>query len=238
MAETQEVKIIVKDKRQANLIPQAHVLTVEEQSKGGKASVNSRRLRKRAKEVADVLLALPISKGDLIELEELQAINEDTNTDVITGIVCSIIKKALDGDLRASQLLFTLTGEYSTRYNLQASGVIRDESLERFEEDIAEYFTRGFNRPRTAEEIQTEEELQQSTTMMFKYYCMRDEVNSLARNFTSDDIKQVQELFNTAGDGLKEKFIRRCYGTDGKYLKTDDCITLYDTVYKPKVLKE
>ncbi len=55
-----------------NLIPQAHVLSVEEQSKGGKASGEARRRRKTLKEE---LLAL-LSDDDIQERMSLALINE------------------------------------------------------------------------------------------------------------------------------------------------------------------
>lgn len=223
------------DKRHENLIPQAHALTVEEQSKGGKASGVARRNRKRVREVADVLLALPISKGDVTDLEQLQTISEDTNTDVITGILCNLIRQALDGSLRATQILFTMTGEYSNRYNIQADATVhRDESLERLEE-ILRRKGDPLIKPKTAEEMQTEEERNENTTLMFKYYCMREDGNQVAHNFTSAEQSKVQDLFNTADDELKVAFVRRCYGKDGKHLQTADCIALYDNAYMPRI---
>ena len=227
---------MARNKGHDNLIPQAHILTVGEQSAGGKASGVSRRNRKRIKEVADILLALPINSGDLIDIDDLQTITEDTNTDVITGITISLIKQALDGDLKAIQLLFTLTGEYSTRYNIHANADInRDESLIRLEEEMQYHFE--FNRPKTAEELQADEERNENTTLMFKYYCMREDGNQVARNFTSDEQSKVQDLFNTADDELKVAFVRRCYGKDGKHLKETDCVTLFDNVYAQGITK-
>lgn len=228
---------MARNKGHENLIPGAHALTVGEQSAGGKASGVARRNRKRVREVADVLLALPISKGDVTDLEQLQTISEDTNTDVITGITIQLIKQALDGDLRAVQLLFTLTGEYSTRYNIHANADInRDESLKRLEEDMQYHFE--FNLPKTAEELQAAEELRENSILMFKYYGMCDDrqngIKSL-HNFTSDEQSKAVDLFNTADDELKVAFVRRCYGTNGKHLRTADCISLYDNVYMPSI---
>lgn len=55
-----------------NLIPGAHKLTVEEQSKAGKASVEARRKRKALKEE----LLLLLSKGDIQERISLALIDE------------------------------------------------------------------------------------------------------------------------------------------------------------------
>lgn len=218
-------------KGQDNLIPQAHVLTIEEQTAGGKASGVSRRNRKRIKEVADVLLALPISKNKLTELEELKAINDDVNTDVITGIAVQLIKKALDGDLRASQLLFTLTGEYSTRYNINADVTQQDKSLERLFEDMGY----GFERL-TAEEEAAKEQMRKNAALMFEYYCKKSDPNLIAR-MTGSEVEEALRLFENADDELKVSFVRHCYGTGGKHLTNEeDCIALFDNVYKPKII--
>lgn len=58
-----------------NLIPQAHKLTVQEQSNGGKASVKARRERKTLKEE---LLAL-LSDGDVQNRISLALIDEALN---------------------------------------------------------------------------------------------------------------------------------------------------------------
>ena len=78
-----------------NLIPQAHVLTVEEQSKGGKASAKKRKERKLFK---DALLAL-------LESENSRGKNyQDT-------VVVGLVKRAATGDPRAVELLLRIIGE-------------------------------------------------------------------------------------------------------------------------------
>lgn len=46
-----------------NLIPQAHVLTLEEQSAGGKASVEARRQKKAMREMLEMCLEMKNNKG-------------------------------------------------------------------------------------------------------------------------------------------------------------------------------
>ena len=46
----------MEDKRHKNLIPQAHVLTVEDQSKGGRASVQARKRKKDMRELMKMML--------------------------------------------------------------------------------------------------------------------------------------------------------------------------------------
>lgn len=73
-----------------NLIPQAHVLTVEEQSNGGKASVKARRERKRLK-------------------AELEALLESGDTQ--QSIAAALIEKAKKGDVRAFVVIRDTIGE-------------------------------------------------------------------------------------------------------------------------------
>lgn len=81
------------------LKPQAHVLTVEEQSKGGKASVEARRERKQLKEALEAALALP---------NHTQDGKEQTN---IEGICAALVQKALEGDVRAFTVIRDTIGE-------------------------------------------------------------------------------------------------------------------------------
>lgn len=206
--------------------------------KGGKAKAESERRRKRIKEVADILLALPIKSGDMTSTEDIRAIGDETNTDVITGITVRIIKKALDGDLRAVQLLFTLTGDYSTRYDIHSKNTFRDDgSLKRLEADMAEIFERNNRGPKSAEEIQADEDLKANSILMFTYLGMYEEPDYLARNLTKADVIKVKELFETADDNLKIAFVRRCYGKNGKLLTDRDCIALFDNSYYPRIMK-
>lgn len=73
-----------------NLIPQAHVLSVEEQSKGGKASAEARRARKTLKEE----LLLLLSEGDTQK-----------------SVTIALLKKAMDGDVKAFEVLRDSIGE-------------------------------------------------------------------------------------------------------------------------------
>ena len=78
-----------------NLIPQAHRLTVEEQSKGGKASGVSRNfkgaLKKRLKE----------------------------NPEAVDTIIDSLIQQAESGNIKAVECLIDLTGESVQREALK-----------------------------------------------------------------------------------------------------------------------
>lgn len=76
-----------------NLIPQAHVLTVEEQSRAGKRSGEVRRARKTLREELLVLL----SQGDTQE-----------------RISLAQLEKALNGDTKAYEVIRDTIGEKPT----------------------------------------------------------------------------------------------------------------------------
>lgn len=76
-----------------NLIPQAHELTVEEASRGGKKSVESRRRRKAMREAFDELLSREFTD------------KEGNTTDGVTALVTRVYQKALKGDMRAVQFI-------------------------------------------------------------------------------------------------------------------------------------
>ena len=73
-----------------NLIPQAHILSVEEQSKGGKASGEARRARRTLKEE----LLLLLSEGDTQK-----------------SVSVALLQKAMDGDVKAFEVLRDTIGE-------------------------------------------------------------------------------------------------------------------------------
>lgn len=82
-----------------NLIPQAHKLTVEEQSAGGRKSVESRRRRKAMREAFDELLSREFTD------------KEGNTTDGVTALVTRVYQKALKGDMRAVQFIRDTVGE-------------------------------------------------------------------------------------------------------------------------------
>lgn len=82
-----------------NLIPQAHKLTVEDQSKGGKASVEARRRRKAMREAFDELL-----RRDYVDSSG----NEVQGVEVMAA---KVFQKAMKGDMRAVEFIRDTVGE-------------------------------------------------------------------------------------------------------------------------------
>lgn len=83
---------------ESNLIPQAHRLTVEEQSRGGRASGEARRKLKKLREYLEIAL----DKGTDFEGEAMN------NAEAIT---VALINKAKSGDVRAYQMIRDGLGE-------------------------------------------------------------------------------------------------------------------------------
>lgn len=95
-----------------NLIPQAHVLTVAEQSAGGIASGEARRRRKQLRE--DLLAML----DEAVEFKTKDG--QSVKATVQAGVARKIIKKASEGDLKAIELLAKLTGDFENKVKLKA----------------------------------------------------------------------------------------------------------------------
>ena len=96
-----------------NLIPQAHKLTVEEQSKGGIASVASRRRKRDAKEIIEIFLSMNIKNGKAANIEGIQNFMDmqGKNITVEEAMHLKMIQKALKGDLNAYDRALALIGD-------------------------------------------------------------------------------------------------------------------------------
>lgn len=86
-----------------NLIPGAHSLTVEEQSKGGKKSGASRRRKRDMKACMQLLLSLPAPEEDYKTLSDMGIDVEELPEDITNMLVvnAAILKAAKAGDIQA-----------------------------------------------------------------------------------------------------------------------------------------
>lgn len=86
-------------KQDENLIPQAHKLTVEEASKGGRASADARRQKRDLRRALEILLEKDImdSKGETKSGAEVLAYQQ--------------FKKALKGDTKAFEVIRDTAGQ-------------------------------------------------------------------------------------------------------------------------------
>lgn len=86
-----------------NLIPGAHSLTVEEQSRGGKNSGASRRRKRDMKACMQILLSMPASEDDYKLLSDMGINIEEFPEDITNMLVvnAAILKAAKAGDIQA-----------------------------------------------------------------------------------------------------------------------------------------
>lgn len=100
-----------------NLIPQAHKLTVEEQSKGGIESGKTRRRKRAMKDTLDVLLSMPMKSGKYADIESIKnfADIKGKNISVEEAMLISMIQKALHGNVPAFEAVRDTVGENPTR---------------------------------------------------------------------------------------------------------------------------
>lgn len=84
-----------------NLIPQAHELTVEEASRGGKASVETRRRRKAMKASMDNLLSLPAGERAARYMELVKDPRTATDPTLQDEMLAALLALALTGDVAA-----------------------------------------------------------------------------------------------------------------------------------------
>ena len=99
-----------------------HKFTHEEASRGGKASAESRRLKKTMRENAELLLSLPLQKGKLKEQIRSLGIEDEEITNQMALIV-SLFQKAMKGDVTAFNSLQATVGEKPTE-KIEHSGTI------------------------------------------------------------------------------------------------------------------
>jgi len=101
-----------------NLIPQAHKLTVEEQSRGGKISGEKKRQRKTLAQIGDMIGALDIkSEKNRAILRDAGITDEDMINDV--GMMFRLNLKAQQGNPRAIELLSKLRGQFKEQISAE-----------------------------------------------------------------------------------------------------------------------
>lgn len=85
-------------------------------SMGGKASGIAKREKKRAKEILDTFLSMPLKKRKLADVEEIQAFEslKGKNITVNEAIQLKQIQRALNGDLSSATYIRDTVGEAPT----------------------------------------------------------------------------------------------------------------------------
>ncbi len=109
-----------------NLIPQAHKLTVEEQSKGGKKSVEVKRERKKFKETMEMLLKLDIKDEKLKNTLKSFGI-DDSEMNNQTLLIVGLYKAAMNGNVNAYKEIQTMMeNTNNSNDNIQRIQIIND----------------------------------------------------------------------------------------------------------------
>lgn len=105
-----------------NLVPQAHKLTIDEQSRGGIASGKARRRLKSLREIGDMIGALDIKSEKVRSiLRDAGIADEDMINDV--GMMFRLNLKAQQGDTKASELLAKLRGQFKEQIAAEVSEI-------------------------------------------------------------------------------------------------------------------
>lgn len=104
-----------------NLIPEAHKLTVEEQSAGGKASAEARRRKRDLKKALESLLEKDFT---------------DKNGNIISGaeaIAMKQFEKALKGDTRAFEIVRDTAGQKPIE-KVEVAQIEKEQSMQELKE--------------------------------------------------------------------------------------------------------
>ena len=101
-----------------NLIPGAHKLTVEEQSRGGNSSAQSRRRKRDMKAKMKMLLSLPCS--DTEDWNEASAMGVDiSEIDNETIMLIGLFKQAKEGNVQAVKEIRNILGKDNSSAELE-----------------------------------------------------------------------------------------------------------------------
>lgn len=100
-----------------NLIPQAHKLTVAEQSAGGKASGVARAKKRALREIMETIGQMDIKDPDTLKKLHDAGFKDPITQDDVA--VFGVIERAQSGDPAALKLMAELRGEYSTRLEVE-----------------------------------------------------------------------------------------------------------------------
>ena len=112
----------MKKNKNDNLIPQAHTLTVEEQSRGGKASAESRKEKRTVKNILTDLMSANIEETpQFTEIANKLGIKSDKSIKDLFVMVC-VLNNLEKGDLYDLEKLAELLNED----NGNSGGILED----------------------------------------------------------------------------------------------------------------
>lgn len=101
-----------------NLIPGGYKLSLEEQSRGGKASGEARRRKKTLKQAAELVMSLPVTDKRVKAKLKRMGIDVD-DADNQMAVIVGLLGRAMIGDHKAAALIFDLLDDEHTSANEQ-----------------------------------------------------------------------------------------------------------------------
>ena len=93
-----------------NLKPQAHKLSVEEQSRGGKASGEARRKKRQMKDILENLQSLP-APSKIVAMFKKNGLDVPEGLTMEEALGYSMLLHSIKGDGRIMSLMFDVTGD-------------------------------------------------------------------------------------------------------------------------------
>lgn len=96
-------------KQDENLIPQAHKLTVEEQSRGAMKSAETRRKQKTIGNILKQWASFAVSDKQAEQLKSMGFSDDDMVNSTLVAV--KLIQKIQGGDLKAMEMYVKLTGQ-------------------------------------------------------------------------------------------------------------------------------
>jgi len=111
---------------------------------GGIASARARRERKSLRETAEILLKMPMKNGKIDDLNGIESLDEiiskgkdgkmTVNLTLQDMTMIATVRKAMDGDMRAMEILMDITGE---RENPPTTSPLDSlaEAIDKFKDD-------------------------------------------------------------------------------------------------------
>lgn len=116
--------------------------TIECGRKGGLAAAKANRVRKSMADDAKVLLTIAMKKGELIDIEDLDNMQQAAKTNITTqqAILLKMIQQAINGDVKAAAYIRDTIGENPVQKakveaDMSGSFEIIEGILEQMEDD-------------------------------------------------------------------------------------------------------
>ena len=113
-------------------------------SKGGKASAEAKRERKRSREILEIFLSMPLKKRKEAEIDDIKAFEElkGKNITVNEAIQLKQVQRALNGDLASASYIRDTVGDKpseNVNVNAEVKNPMKDLTTEELKKLIDNY---------------------------------------------------------------------------------------------------